>query len=50
MIEASAVKVNGPLTGRPTFPTLSVMATAKTIKPTDKAIRAYYEALHAYQR
>ena len=26
------------------------MSTGKTIKPTDKAIKAYYEALQAYQR
>ena len=26
------------------------MSVAKKIKPTDKAIRAYYEALQAYQR
>ena len=26
------------------------MSTAKKIKPTDKAIRAYYTALRAYER
>ena len=26
------------------------MSTARKIKPTDKAIKAYYEALQAYRR
>ena len=46
------IQGKGPtlLTACGRFPYFGRMSTAKKIKPTDKAIRAYYEALQTYQQ
>ncbi len=45
-----AQRAASPLTAWGGFPTLCPMSAAAKIKPTDKAIRSYYEALERYNR